>query len=114
MSVIKKAIAGIATVATISTALIGGGIVEDRYNKDIKIVDKMYSGKEYRTLKKNIGELADKNSESNGNMNYYQVKQYADILNIENKKCNGKTYQIETKKDIVGMLKKYNDRGCPK
>lgn len=132
MNKLKIIIAG-----TIIVGIMAGGVViEGKYNKDIKIKDKIYSGAEYRALRK---EIAQKASEDNLDVNSFQI--YIEMLNKEMKacksdaynkkcekckeknkdnlevcknKCKYKMYPYNSKQDIRDLLLKFDKFGCPK
>lgn len=104
MNKTKKAIAG----TLIAASMAGGVAIEDIYHKDIKIAKKMYSGKEYRQLKKDIGNKGSKNE-----LDWNGLQIYVDVLNIEKDKCGGKIYPVNNKQDIRNQVKKFDELGCP-
>ena len=104
MKKINKLIAGILATAIAS----GGLVIEDTYNKDISLMDKMYSGAEYRVIREEIG-----NRGSADNLDWEGLQLYVEILNREKDKCGGKIYPIENKQDIRNLLKRFDSEGCP-
>jgi putative cell wall-binding protein len=100
MDKVKKIIAG----TIIAGSMVGGVVLEDVYYKDIKVAKKMYSGSEYRQLRKEIGEKASKNNSQNI-MDYSEFQLYVEVLNIEKDKCGDR-------RTITNIYKKKNTRNC--
>ena len=103
----KKTVIGL----IIASALASGGIViEDTYNKDIDLMGKMYSGAEYRAVRKGVADKASKNAFNE----YEEIQLYVELLAKEKDKCGARIYEFSSKQDLRKMLKRFDEEGCPK
>lgn len=102
----KKTVIGLIIASAIAS---GGIVIEDTYNKDIKLAGQMYSGAEYRAVRKGVADKASRNAFNE----YEEIQLYVELLTKEKDKCGGRMYEFNSKEDLRGMLKRFDEEGCP-
>ena len=110
MNKTKSIIAGTALVASIA---IGGVAGEYHLHHDIELRGEMLTGYDYRIKRADVADRAIRQEETSFNGQWELQQDYIAMLNIEMEKCNNRVYPFNSSEDVRGLLKRFDESGCP-
>ena len=105
----KSIIAGTALVASIAV----GGVAEDRLHRDVAVRGEMLTGYDYRAKRAEVADRAIRQEETSFNEQWELYQDYVAMLNIEKNKCNNRVYPFSSSEEVRGLLKRFDESGCP-